>query len=758
MSVTARIYIALIIAAGAATVGYACIEWSPRDLPRFYCYLALAIPASCLKVRLPKVTGTMSVLFLFLLAGIVELSLAETLIIGGISVLVQSFWRARVRPRAIQVLFSLADIAIATGATYYVYHWDPLPFGYAQGPFRLAAAASVFFVTNTFPIAVVVSLTEKKSLRKVWAECYCWSFPNYLVGAAIVGVFRFADRLLDWQAWLMILPVVYVIFRSYRLYLDRLEAECRHAEEVGALHAHTMDALASAMTANAKLDTVIRASPLAIVAVDQSGSVTTWNAAAETIFGWTADEVLGRPLPFPVVNSAEAMLGVVDATLHGELISGIEVTHPRKDGSSFAAAIWTALLRDSEQRISGVLVKVADVSDRKRLEEQLRLSQKMEAVGRLAGGIAHDFNNLLTIINGYSGMLMEELKDNPYGAAQAEEIFNAGNRAADLVSKLLTFSRRQAIRPELLEINQLVQDIGQMLRRLVGEHVQIRSILDPEAGWILADANQMEAALMNLATNARDAMPDGGLLSIETSPVEVVADRQPPEVDLPDGSYVRLVVKDTGHGMDAETQRHLFEPFFTTKKIGKGTGLGLSSVYGGVDQNKGRIFVASEVGRGTTFSIYLPRFERPEALASSDPTSHKVIPGNEIILLVEDEVPVRRMLREALAKVGYRVWEAGNGAEALEYWGAEVEAIDLLVTDVIMPVMNGLRLAEELRTRLPGLKVVFMSGHCPETVAKQGLDPAVDFLPKPFVPAALVRKVRELLDQPRSSARYAAAP
>jgi len=245
-------------------------------------------------------------------------------------------------------------------------------------------------------------------------------------------------------------------------------------------------------------------------------------------------------------------------------------------------------------------------------------------------------------------------------------------------------------------------------------------------------------------------MPDGGIFSIETSPVEVVAERQPPEADLPDGSYVCLVVRDTGHGMDAETQRHLFEPFFTTKATGKGTGLGLSSVYGGVDQNKGRIFVASEVGRGTTFSIYLPRFERPDALESSDPVPRKALAGNETILLVEDEVPVRRMLREALTKAGYRVWEAGNGAEALEHWGAEAEAIGLLVTDVIMPVMNGLRLAEELRNRLPGLKVVFMSGHCSDMIARQGPAPAVDLLPKPFAPEALVRKVREVLDQPCS--------
>ena len=279
----------------------------------------------------------------------------------------------------------------------------------------------------------------------------------------------------------------------------------------------------------------------------------------------------------------------------------------------------------------------------------------MEAVGRLAGGVAHDFNNLLTIINGYSSILAHSLEDDCYARTQAEEISQAGNRAAELVSQLLTFSRRQVNQPKPIEINELVQDVARMLQRLLGEHIEFRTNLDDRAGWIRADRNQMEAVLMNLVTNARDAMPKGGTLSIATNRVEIDTESQ--THDLSPGNYVCLTVTDTGHGMDSETLQHLFEPFFTTKEKGKGTSLGLSSVYGGVQHNGGQIFVSSELGHGSVFSIYIPAHK-----AESKPEPHVVLTpvrqlnGSETILLVEDETSLRRMLREALSASGYRVW------------------------------------------------------------------------------------------------------
>ena len=755
MSFRAKAYISFVIAVGAVTLWYGLFPWNPHDPARFLWYLALAVPASCLKVRLPGVTGTMSVLFLFLLAGIVELGLPETLVIAATCTLVQCFWHAKARPRIVQVLFGVANLATAVTAAYLVYHSQWTVLTQLGTPFQLVAAASVFFVVNTLSVAAAIAVTEGKSLRQVWGHFYCWSFPYYLVGAAIVGVLSFANRMLDWRACLLILPVVYVIYRSYHLYLIQLDNERkradeqrRHADEVASLHSKAVEALNDAMSANAKLETVIQASPLAILALDPDGHVTSWNGMAQRIFGWTREEVLGQPLPFAGLGSEKVMEDVVARTLRAELLSDIEATQWRRDGSSFEAAIWSAPLRDHNDDISGILITIADVSDRKRLEDQLRLSCKMEAVGRLAGGIAHDFNNLLTVINGYSSLLLESVANDPCAASQAAEILDAGNRAEDLVSKLLSFSRRQVIKPKPLDVNQLVLNIERMLGRLIGEHIELRTSLDPDTGWIVADPNQIEAALMNLATNARDAMPNGGVLSIETAKVEILEDRSTRDPDLPAGLYVRLAVTDTGYGMDAETQQHIFEPFFTTKQTGKGTGLGLSSVYGGVEQNGGFIFVQSKVGSGTTFSIYLSRLE-PGKLCELQRGGPVDLPrGTETILLVEDEAPVRRMLREALSSAGYRVWEAANGADALRQWGGQIDAIDLLVTDVVMPVMSGLKLVEELRSRRASLKTILMSGHAEEIITSQGrLDPTLDLLSKPFLPRVLVRKVREVLDQ-----------
>ena len=758
MSRQAKIYIACVIALGTAALLNGVSEWQPHEPMRLLCYLVVAGIAACLKVRLPGITGTMSVLFIVLLAGIVELDLPQTLFIGVLAILMQCFWHAKVRPRRVQLAFSVANISSAIWSSHFVYHALAGVAPSLEAPFRLSMAASIFFVANTFPVAAVVALTERKPLRQVWTNCYFWSFAYYLVGAAIVGIFSFAGRTFDWQVGILILPVVYLTYRSYALYLDRLQAERqkaqedhKHAEEIAALHARTMDALASSMAANARMDAAIQASPLAVLTLDRNGVVTSWNRTAEHILGWAAQEAIGRPLPLAEGMSEAAMRDIVVTTIRGEMVSGVEMKQWRRDGTPFEAAIWTAPLRETAREVSGILITIADVSDRARLEEQLRLSQKMEAVGRLAGGIAHDFNNLLTVINGYSSMLIENLKGNPYAVSQAGDILSAGTRASELVSQLLAFSRRQMIKPKPIEMNQLIHNIERMLRRLIGEHIELRTDLHPDAGWIHADPNQMEAVLLNLATNAQDAMAQGGILEIRTAAITVDSGHDEARLKPPAGGYVRLTVRDTGHGMDAETQQHIFEPFFTTKQPGKGTGLGLSSVYGAVEQSGGRIAVSSGVGEGTTFSVYLPRLEGVGGTSEAPAKGLECCcPGCETILLVEDETSVRRMLREALRNAGYKVWEAENGADAIGQWGARISELDLVVTDIVMPVMNGLRLVEELRCRRPDLKVVFMSGHSLEMInSHAGHDPAPDLLLKPFLPQALVHKVRELLDQPK---------
>jgi PAS domain S-box-containing protein len=763
MSKHAKLYIGLVLLLGTSAMVHGFSHWEPLDPARLLCYFAVAVTAACLKVRLPGITGTMSVLFMVVLSAIVDLGLAGTLLITCTAILFQCFWHAKVRPSPVQLIFTVTNISSAVWISHYAYAKITWAAPWIEAPFRLAAASSVFFVANTFPVAAVVALTERKAFRQVWSNCYFWSFAYYLVGAAIVGLCRFAGRVFDWQVALLILPVVYLIYRSYSVYLDRLQTERkqadeehRHAKEVALLHERTKEALAASVAANARLDAAIQASPLAVFTLDLEGIVTSWNAMAEEILGWTARETVGRPLPISQGMTATAMQEIVAGTLRGERVSGMEMKQWRRDGTPFEAAIWTAPLREAKESVSGILVTVADVSDRARLEEQLRLSQKMEAVGRLAGGVAHDFNNLLTVINGYSSILVDSLKGNSYAVGQAGEILSAGTRAGELVSQLLAFSRRQMIKPRAIELNELIENVQRMLRRIIGEHIELRILLHPETGSVLVDPNQMEAVLLNLATNAQDAMPKGGILEVTTEPIEVGSELSE-SLKLPPGRYVRLSVEDNGEGMDAETQQHIFEPFFTTKQLGRGTGLGLSTVYGTIEQSGGRIAVKSQVGVGTIFSIYLPQVQSSSNSSSTSVLVENAATGSETVLLVEDEASVRQMLREALRKAGYRVWEAENGAEAIARWGAKIDEVDLVVTDIVMPVMNGLRLAEELRARRQEIKVVFMSGHSLELIHHQSVpDPAPDLLHKPFLPQVLVRKVREVLDERPSGIRAAA--
>jgi two-component system cell cycle sensor histidine kinase/response regulator CckA len=397
---------------------------------------------------------------------------------------------------------------------------------------------------------------------------------------------------------------------------------------------------------------------------------------------------------------------------------------------------------DEVQFIGGVGI---DITERRQLEDQLRQSQKMEAVGRLAGGVAHDFNNLLTVISGYGDMIMRGLAaDDPLHGC-IEEVLKASSRATSLTNQLLAFSRRQVIQPKILDVNVLVANMDRMLRRVIGEHIELETVLTPGLSPVKADAGQLEQVIMNLVVNARDAMPEGGKVYIRTGNVDVPRSSGL-HADVRPGSYVRLTVADTGQGIDAEIMIHLFEPFYSSKATGKGTGLGLSTVYGIVKQSGGEIVVESEPGSGATFHMYLPRVigvtdiahPRPEPIVRS---------GTETILLVEDEPGVRQLVREMLHQLGYTILEAGGGAEALRIFAQHEGAIDLLLTDVIMPQMSGRDLAERLCTLRPALKVLYISGYTDDMLAHHGvLEPNVYLLPKPFAPDELAKKLREVLD------------
>ena len=410
--------------------------------------------------------------------------------------------------------------------------------------------------------------------------------------------------------------------------------------------------------------------------------------------------------------------------------------------------------------LSMILLAVDDITERRlaqdalrRSEEHLRQSQKMEAVGRLAGGIAHDFNNLLTAIIGYSDLLQDTLAGNQPAVQQVLEIKTAGERAASLTQQLLSFSRRQVLQPKVLDVNVIVGDFERMLRRLVGERIKVAVACAPGLWQVRADPGEIGRAIMNLSLNARDAMPDGGTLAIETANV-TLSEADAPGQDLAPGRYVTMAVRDTGVGMDAEMQAHIFEPFFTTKETGKGTGLGLATVLGIVEQSGGAIRCQSELGRGTTFKIFLPAVA--EALDNGARPAGglaKAPKGSEVILVVEDEDAVRKLARTILEASGYVVLDARNGREGLALCQAHQGPIDLLVTDVVMPELGGRELAQGALKLRPGMKVVFISGHTQDVVLKEGVEKGTAFLRKPFSPVELAQKVRGALDSGVRSAR-----
>jgi len=469
------------------------------------------------------------------------------------------------------------------------------------------------------------------------------------------------------------------------------------------------------------------------------------NEAAVSQYGYTREEFLSMTLEgIHLPEQVPALRELVAKSETGFRKRG-EWRHRKKDGTIVDVEVTRNTLMFAGR--PAALAMAHDITKRKSVETQLLQAQKMEAVGRLAGGIAHDFNNLLTSIFGSSDLLLEDSGVKDQRRADVEDIKQAAQRAAALTRQLLAFSRQQVLAPQVLDMNALIADLAKMLRRLIGEDLEFRTVLAPDLGAVRADPGQLEQVIMNLAVNARDAMPHGGKLTVETANADLDDAYAQTHAPVVAGRYAMLAVSDTGIGMDTKVKAHIFEPFFTTKEIGKGTGLGLATVYGIVKQSDGYIWVYSEPGQGTTFKIYLPRVEAAAEPPAPKPISPASLRGSETVLLAEDEEAVRKLTRRVLEAHGYTVLTAADGQEALRVAEGHTGPIHLLLTDVVMPNMGGRQLAERLVSGRPDTNVLYLSGYTDDAIVHHGvLEPGIAFLQKPFTPQGLARKVREILD------------
>jgi len=531
-------------------------------------------------------------------------------------------------------------------------------------------------------------------------------------------------------------------------HLERLGPAVLRALDLNRARAEQARAQEQLRQSEARYRTLVDGVRDVIFALAPDGTIASLNPAFETITGFPRDEWLGRPF--------EQLVHSDDLPLALELLSGVARGEPRPVNQfrirtrkgDYRMGEFAATPQYREGQLASILGIGRDVTERLSLEQQLRQAQKMEAVGRLAGGVAHDFNNILTAITGYADLLLEDLGTTDRRRDDIAEIRKAAERAAGLTRQLLAFSRQQVMQVRVLDLNDVVADTQNMLGRLLGEDIALVTHLDPALGAVKADPGQLEQVIMNLAVNARDAMPGGGKLTIETANAELDDTYVREHFPARPGSYVMLAVSDTGTGMSDEVQSHLFEPFFTTKEKGKGTGLGLATVYGIVKQSGGYIWVYTEPGHGTTFKIYLPRVAGAPAQRASGPKASPVGAGTETVLLAEDEAAVRAVARHALERQGYTVLEASSGEAALDLAERHSGRIHLLLTDVIMPGMNGRALALRLSELRPDLRVVYMSGYTEEAITRHGvLEPGLTYVQKPFTPEGLARKVREVLDR-----------
>jgi len=537
------------------------------------------------------------------------------------------------------------------------------------------------------------------------------------------------------------------------LSVEALERTVRYALALRAEEQHRQQAEAALRASEERFRALVENSSDALLLLDAEGRVTYVTISSQRHLGWKPEEMVGRSIfDFLHADDRETITARMAETLQDPAAPiSAEVRFLHADGNERTMEV-VGVNRLGDSSVRAIVIKARDITDKRRLEEHLRQVQKMEAVGALAGGVAHDFNNLLTAILGYCNLMLDDVpKEDPL-RQDLEEIRSAGERAAALTRQLLAFSRRQMLQPQIVDINTLVRQLEKLLHRLLSEDIVLVTALAPDLHTVKVDPASIEQVLVNLAVNSRDAMPEGGQLTIETANVELDSAYAETHVTVIPGQYVMLAVGDTGEGIDAATKARIFEPFFTTKEQGKGSGLGLATVYGIVKQSGGYIWVYSEVGHGTVFKVYFPLAEShasPAHAAGSDADLKKQ--GWETVLLVEDEDAVRALAREVLRRYGYVVLESRHGVDALRLAERHTDDIHLMITDVVMPHMSGRELAERLCSVRPKMKVLFMSGYTDHAVMNRALTPGSSFLQKPFTPETFARKVRQVLDAAEAS-------
>jgi len=524
----------------------------------------------------------------------------------------------------------------------------------------------------------------------------------------------------------------------------RVDEELRRATEE--LHRRTAEQLGEY---RARLASIVDSSEDAIIGKDLDGTITSWNRGAENIYGYTPEEAMGKNISLLAPSDRpDEIPGILAKIGRGETVEHLESVRVTKDGRHLNVSITVSPLRDAKGDVVGASAIARDITAQRRAESQLNTAQKMEAIGRLAGGVAHDFNNILGIIGACSEFLRDRIDPSAEPAQYVENIKQAIERGSSLTRQLLSFSRSTAVKPQLLDLNERLKDVDKLLRPLMGDDVEIMIVSKSPAAVVEADPGHLDQIVVNLAVNARDAMPRGGKFILETGTARFDEAFAQQHQNMAPGNYVVLAVSDTGSGMDSPTAARIFEPFFTTKGPGKGTGLGLATVYGIVKQSAGHIFVYSEVGHGTTFKIYLPNADHKIGLGSRA-EAETLAPDakSATILLVEDDEIMRRLTRQLLEERGYAVVEANDGKAALEWVRSNPGRIDLVLTDVIMRNMSGPELVKELSGSNPGLKVVFMSGYTGELIAeREVLERGITLLEKPFSRNALLKTIHATLD------------